>query len=75
MQSLDRFNLVILGIFGAADYGKGLIDATSSFDVKSVLDRDIANLNKWFSCSKLYLNTLLSEVIITCYMSICVWKI
>ena len=52
MQSLDRFNLVILGIFGAADYGKGLIDATSSFGVKSVLDRDIANLNKWFSCSK-----------------------
>ena len=53
MQSLaDRFNVVIVRIFGAAGHRKGLIDAMSSFGVKSILRRDIITLDKWFSDSK-----------------------
>ena len=49
MQSLgDRFNVVIVRIFGAAGHGKGLIDAISSFGIRSVLRCDIITLNKWF---------------------------
>ena len=41
-------------IFGAAGHGKGLIDATSSFDVKSILRRDII-LDKCFpECKEIY---------------------
>ena len=53
MQSLaDQFNVVTVTIFGAAGHGKGLIDAMSSFGVKSILRRDIITLDKWFSDSK-----------------------
>ena len=37
MQNLaDGFNVVTVRIFGAAGHGKGLIDAMTSFGVKSV---------------------------------------
>ena len=42
VQSLaDRFNVVIPRIFGAVGHGKELIDAMSSFAVKSILRREI----------------------------------
>ena len=76
MQSqADEFNVVTVRIFGAADHGKELIDAMFSFGVKSILRCDKITLDKWFSESKKYVNTLLSEVIIASDMSIWLWKI
>ena len=41
MQNLaDRFNVVIVRILGVAGHEKGLIDAMSSFGVKSILRGD-----------------------------------
>ena len=55
MQSLaDRFSVVIVRTFGAAGHRKELIDAVSSFGVKSILCRDIITLNKWFLTAKIY---------------------
>ena len=48
----DRFNVVIVRIFGAVGHGKGLRDAMSSFGVKSILRRGIVTLDKWFSDTK-----------------------
>ena len=53
MQNLaDRFNVVIVRILGVVGHEKGLIDAMSSFGVKSILRGDILTLDKWFSDSK-----------------------
>ena len=53
MQNLaDRFNVVIVRILGVASHEKGLIEAISSFGVKSILRGDITTLDKWFSDSK-----------------------
>ena len=38
----------IIQIYGAAGYGKGVIDVMSSFGVKSILKRDITGLDVWF---------------------------
>ena len=51
-SSVDQFNVVIAKIFGAADHGKGLIGAMSSFGFKSTLRHDIVTFNKWFSDRK-----------------------
>ena len=76
MQSqADEFNVVTVRSFRAADHGKELIDAMFSFGVKSILRCDKITLDKWFSDSKKYVNTLLSEVIIASHMSIWLWKI
>ena len=41
MQNLaDRFNVVIVRILGVVGHEKGLIDAMSSFGVKSILRGD-----------------------------------
>ena len=42
----DRFNAVIVKIFGAAGHEKELIDVVSSFGVKSILHCDIITLDK-----------------------------
>ena len=53
MQSLtDHFNVVSIGIFEAAGHGKELIDAMSSFGIKSILHHDIIILDKCFSKTK-----------------------
>ena len=42
MQILSKnYNVKIIKIYGAAGHGKGLIDAMSSFEVKSILRRDV----------------------------------
>ena len=69
MQSLaDQFNVVTVTIFGVAGHGKGLIDAMSSFGVKSILRRNIITLTSGSLTAKTYVNILLSEVIshVTC---------
>ena len=48
----DRFNAVIVKIFGAAGHEKELTDAVSSFGFKSILRCDIITLDKQFSDSK-----------------------
>ena len=53
MQSLaDKYNVTVVRLFGAPGHGKGLIDAMSSFGVKSVLRRDIVTKNDWFNNSQ-----------------------
>ena len=47
-----KYNVRIIGIYGAAGHGKGLIDAMSSFDVKSILKKDIIGLDVWFGDSR-----------------------
>ena len=50
MQNLaNKYNVTIVRIFAAAGYGKGLIDAMSSFGVKAILRRDIVTKDDWFS--------------------------
>ena len=44
----DKYNVRIIRLYGAAGHGKGLIDAMSSFRVKSILTRDIVGLDVWF---------------------------
>ena len=52
-QSLaDKYNVRIVRLYGAAGHGKGLIDAMSSFGVKSILRRDIVGLDVWFANSQ-----------------------
>ena len=50
-QLADKYNCTIIRIYGAAGQGKGLIDAMSSFGVKSILRRDITAFDKWFANS------------------------
>ena len=38
--------------YSAAGHGKSLIDAMSSFGVKSTLRRDVVGLDQWFADSK-----------------------
>ena len=53
MQILSKnYNVKIIKIYGAAGHEKGLIDAMSSFEVKSVLRRDVIGLDQWFADSK-----------------------
>ena len=53
MQTLaDTYNVKIVRLFGAAGHGKGLIDAMSSFGVKSVIRRDIVTKDDWFNNSQ-----------------------
>ena len=45
-QTLSNdYNVKIIRIYGAAGHGKGLIDAMSSFGVKSILRRDVVGLS------------------------------
>ena len=47
MQTLSNDdNVKIIRIYGAAGHGKGLIDAMSSFVVKSILRRDVVGLDQ-----------------------------
>ena len=48
----DKYNVQIVRVYGAAGHGKGLIDAMSSFGVKSILRRDIVTTDQWFQNSK-----------------------
>ena len=42
MQILSKnYNIKIIKIYGTAGHGKGLINAMSSFEVKSILCRDV----------------------------------
>ena len=43
-----KYHVRIIRIYGAAGYGKGVIDTMSSFGVKSILKRDITGLDVWF---------------------------
>ena len=53
MQNLaDTYNITIIRLYGAAGHDKGLIDAMSSFGVKSILRRDRIAFNKWFDNSE-----------------------
>ena len=47
-----KYNVRIIRIYGAAGRGKGVIDAMSSFGVKSFLKRDIIGLDVWFGDSR-----------------------
>ena len=42
----------IIRIYSAAGHGKSLIDAMSSFGVKSIPRRDVVGLDQWFADSK-----------------------
>ena len=53
MQILSNdYNIKIIRIYDAAGHGKGLINAMSSFGVKSILRFDIVGLDQWFADSK-----------------------
>ena len=53
MQALSNdYNVKIIRIYGAPGYGKGLIDAMSSFGVKSILRLAVVGLDQWFADSK-----------------------
>ena len=47
-----KYNVCIIRIYGAAGHKKGVIDAMSSFVVKSILKRDIIGLDVWFGDSR-----------------------
>ena len=47
-----HYNVKIIRIYGVAGQGKGLIDAISSFGVKSILRRAVIGLDQWFADSK-----------------------
>ena len=47
----DELNLCIIGTYGAAGHGKGVIDAMSSFDVKNILRKDIVTYNVFLNNS------------------------
>ena len=50
MQNLAaNYNLHIFRLYGAAEHGKGLIDAMSSLWVKAILRRDVVTLDMWFA--------------------------
>ena len=42
----DMYNVSIIRLHGADRYAKGLIEAMSSFDVKSILPRDVVAVEK-----------------------------
>ena len=44
----DTYNIKIIRVYGAAGHGKGLIDAMSSFGVKSILRIDTISFETWF---------------------------
>ena len=49
MQNLsDKYIVRIIRIYGAAGYGKGLIDVMPSFGAKAILRRDIVTKCIWF---------------------------
>ena len=49
MQNLAAtYNLCIFRLYGAAEHGKGLIHAMSSFWVKAILRRDVT-FDRWFA--------------------------
>ena len=47
----NKYNVRTIRTYGAASHGKGLIDAMSSFSLKSVLRRDAATDDYWFQNS------------------------
>ena len=52
MQSLaNKYNVAIVRVYSVAGHGTGLIDAMSSFGVKSILRRNIVELDHWFANS------------------------
>ena len=52
-QTLSNdYNIKIIRIYDVAAHRKDLIDAISSFGVKSILRRDVVGLNQWFADSK-----------------------
>ena len=53
LQNLsDEYNVIIARIYGAAGHGKGLIDAMSSFGVKSIIRKDIVTHDVWFDSAE-----------------------
>ena len=46
---VNKYNLAIVRVYDNAGHGKGLIDAMSSFGVKSILRGDIVALDNWFA--------------------------
>ena len=53
MQTLwNDYNVKTIKIYDAAGHRKGLIDAMSSFGVKSILSREVVGLDQWFADSK-----------------------
>ena len=46
-----KYNVCIIRLYGAASHRKGLVNAMSSFGVKSILRRDIIGLDVWFGNS------------------------
>ena len=46
------YNARIVRLYGAAGHGKGLIDAMSSFVVKSILRKDIVTGDLWYKNSE-----------------------
>ena len=44
--------MIIARIYGAAGHGKGLIDAMSSFGVKSIIRKDIVTHDVWFDSAE-----------------------
>ena len=43
----DKYNVQVICLYGVAGHGKGLIDAISSFGVKSILRKDIVTGDRW----------------------------
>ena len=52
MDLSNKYNVRIIRIYGAASHGKGLIDAISSFGVKTILRRDIVSYKCWMKPSR-----------------------
>ena len=48
----NKYNVRIVRLYGAAGHGKGLIDAMSSFGVKSILRKDIVTGDVWYKNSE-----------------------
>ena len=51
MKLSNKYNVRIIRVYGAAGHGKGLIDAMSTFGVKTILRRDIVSHDCWFQSS------------------------
>ena len=54
----EDFNLRIIRTYGAAEYGKGVIDAMSSFGAKNILRHGIVTQNIFFNDSESMTNYL-----------------
>ena len=50
----DMYNVSIIRLHGADRYAKGLIEAMSSFDVKSILPRDVIAVEKSLEAVRKY---------------------